>query len=117
MIASGSSAVFSVSDFRAALDFYRDVLGFTVEFEFGEYAGVKSGDANLHLSKGNPKSPGSGHVYLFCDQVDAYFGLVKQRGASIRRAIEDAPYGMRDFEVYDLDGNILVFGCALEGAV
>ncbi|MBT5817972.1 MAG: VOC family protein [Proteobacteria bacterium] len=116
MKATGSSAVLSVSDFQAALAFYRDVLEFTIEFEFGEYAGVKTGDASLHLSSGNPKSPGSGHVYFFCDEVDDYFHLIKQRGASIRRTIENSPYGMRDFEVEDLDGNILVFGCDLEGA-
>jgi uncharacterized glyoxalase superfamily protein PhnB len=116
MNATGSSAVLSVSDFQAALAFYRDVLEFTIEFEFGEYAGVKTGDASLHLSSGNPKSPGSGHVYFFCDKVDDYFHLIKQSGASIRRPIEDSPYGMRDFEVEDLDGNILVFGCNLEDA-
>ena len=55
MNATGSSAVLSVSDFQAALAFYRDVLEFTIEFEFGEYAGVKTGDASLHLSSGNPK--------------------------------------------------------------
>lgn len=117
MKATGSSAVFSVSDFRAALAFYPDVLEFTIEFQFGAYAGVKTGDAILHLSSGNPKPPGSGHVYFFCDEVDAYFDLIRQRGASTRRTIEDTPYGMRDFEVEDLDGNILVFGCDLEGAV
>ncbi len=111
-----SSAVLSVSDFQAALAFYCDVLEFTIEFEFGEYAGIKTGDASLHLSGGNPKAPGSGHVYFFCDEVDNYFHLIKQRGGSIRRTIEDSPYGMRDFEVEDLDGNILVFGCDLEGA-
>ena len=116
MRASQSAAVFSVSDFSAALAFYRDVLGFTVEFEFGEYAGVKTGEAILHLSGGNPKPPGSGHVYFFCDEVDDYLETIRQAGATIRRDIEDASYGMRDFEVEDPDGNILSFGCDSAGA-
>ncbi len=112
---SDSSAVFSVSDFRAALAFYCDVLGFTIEFEFGEYAGVRSGSVVLHLSGHNPKPPGSGHVYLFCDEIDSYHDLIRQKGAPIVRPIEDTPYGMRDFEIKDPDGNLLVFGCDIEG--
>ena len=116
MKVSHSAAVFSVSDFKASLDFYRGLLGFTVEFEFGEYAGVKLGDVTLHLSKGNPKQPGSGHIYLFCDSVDAYFNEVQKRGVSINRQLENAAYDMRDFAIEDLDGNILEFGADIEGA-
>ncbi len=118
MKAVESSAVFSVSNIQASLDFYQGVLGFTIEFEFGEYAGVRVGSAGsavLHLSGNNPKPAGSGHVYFFCDEVNAFFDLLKQRGVSIRRSVGDTPYGMRDFEVEDPDGNILAFGCNLEG--
>jgi uncharacterized glyoxalase superfamily protein PhnB len=110
-----ASPVLRVADTETALTFYRDVLGFSVRFRYDDYAGLDFGDAGLHVCKpeaGNP--PGSGAVYLFCDEVDAYFGTIRARGAQPEREPADQHYAMRDFSIRDPDGNRLTFGCSFE---
>ena len=52
-------------------------------------------------------------VYVFCEEVDDYFGKIRARGA--RPAYEPCEqfYLMRDFMIHDPDGNQLTFGRAL----
>jgi len=110
----GASPVLRVAQLPPALKFYRDVLGFTVEFEYPDYAGVRLDHAGLHLSLAvSGKPAGTGAVYVFCDEIDAYFGTIRARGAQAEREPEDQFYGMRDFSLCDPDGNRLTFGCAL----
>jgi uncharacterized glyoxalase superfamily protein PhnB len=42
--------------------------------------------------------------------VDALYQELKSRGANTLNEPKDYPYGMRDFDVTDLDGNQLCFG-------
>jgi hypothetical protein len=42
--------------------------------------------------------------------VDILYEELKSRGARALGEPKDYPYGMRDFDVHDLDGNALCFG-------
>ena len=53
---------------------------------------------------------GQGAVNIFVTDVDALYQELKARGASTLNEPKDYPYGMRDFDVTDLDGNHLCFG-------
>ena len=108
-----AAAVFQVTDLDGSLRFYKDVLGFSEDFRFGDYAGIKLGDACLHLTKqGIYNRPiGGGTVYVFCDEVDGYFAEISGRGANTKSAPKNYDYGMRDFTMTDQDGNHLTFGC------
>lgn len=116
---NGAAAVFPVSDLDASLRYFIDVLGFSQDFRFGPYAGIKRDDCCLHLSApGNPNAgvPGTGAVYVFCDEVDGFFSQITERGAATDGAPKDYDYGMRDFIARDPDGNQLSFGAPAEGA-
>ncbi len=107
------AAVVTVSNLEAALRYYVDVLGFREDFRFGNYAGIERDVCRIHLSQqGNPNAgtPGSGAVYIFCDEVDAYFAEITSRGARVDAEPKDYPYGLRDFVVRDPDGNMVTFG-------
>ena len=111
-----AAAVFHISDLEASLKYYTEILGFTQDFRFESYAGVKSGPVCLHLAEargGNVRQRpvGGGTVYIFCDDVDAYYAEIKGKGAVLKGEPKDWPYGMRDFQAVDPDGNILGFGC------
>ena len=111
----GSTTVFTVKDVMASLAYYRDKLGFDVAFEYGTptfYVGVCSGDVTLHLvSAGKtPRQPGHGAVVIFVDDVDGFHAGLVKRGAKVLKAPANYDYGLRDFDVADLDGNMLFFG-------
>jgi uncharacterized glyoxalase superfamily protein PhnB len=107
--------VLHVANIDEALRFYTAVLGFSEEFRFGDYAGLRMGEAGLHLTTpGDFRRPvGGGTVYLTCDGVDDYHDAIVSRGAHPKSPPTNAGYGMRDFVVDDPDGNQLSFGCEI----
>ncbi len=74
-----AASVFHVKELRPSLNFYTEVLGFEKDFEYGEYAGVKRGNALIHLSAHgtNAKPVGSGHIYIFCDRLTPTTTILK----------------------------------------
>ena len=100
----------------ASLAYYRDKLSFNVAFEYGKpvfYVGLCEGDVSLHLRAADQfKScqPGQGAVSIFVDDVDALHDDLVKRGARVLKAPQDYDYGIRDFGVADLDGNVIYFG-------
>jgi catechol 2,3-dioxygenase-like lactoylglutathione lyase family enzyme len=111
----GSTTVMTVRNVAESLAYYRDKLGFEVAFEYGNptfYVGVCSGEVSLHLVDGSktPRQPGHGAVVIFVDDVDALHADLVKRGAKVLKAPQDYDYGMRDFDVADLDGNMIFFG-------
>ncbi|MEM7627448.1 MAG: VOC family protein [Planctomycetota bacterium] len=116
---NSAAAVFPVSDLDASLRYFTEVLGFSEDFRVDQYAGIKLDGCCLHLSHhSNPNTgePGTGAVYIFCDEVDGYFADIAGRGAATDGEPRDYDYGMRDFIVRDPDGNQLSFGAPTPGA-
>jgi uncharacterized glyoxalase superfamily protein PhnB len=110
-----SAPVLVVQDVLRAAAHYRDVLGFHTEFTYGEptfYAGVERDGVMIHLQAADKtkRAPGHGAVNVFVTDVDALYQELKSRGANTLNEPKDYPYGMRDFDVTDLDGNQLCFG-------
>jgi len=107
-----AATVFSVKSVEASLRFYTDILGFSEDFRFGDYAGIKHGDVFIHITQDHPhlRPPGSGAIYIFCDEVDDFYSKIKAKGCETRTEPQDWPYGMRDVMVFDIDGNQLTFG-------
>jgi uncharacterized glyoxalase superfamily protein PhnB len=107
----GFAAVLGAADVGAALAYYRDVLGFAVDFTWGKpptYAGLQLGPACLHLAQSTRKE--RGRVCFFCEGLDELYRDFEAKGAKITQPITVEPYNMREFWVADLDGNELVFG-------
>ena len=98
-----------------SVEHYRDVLGFHTEFTYGQptfYAGVERDGVIIHLQAASEtkRQPGHGAVNVFVTDVDALYQELKSRGARTLNEPKDYPYGMRDFDIHDLDGNQLCFG-------
>src|SRR6266478_7547929 len=111
----GSTTVLTVKDIMESLAYYRDKLGFDVAFEYGKptfYVGLCSGEVTLHLiaASQTPRQPGHGAVSIIVDDVDALHADLMKRGAKVLKAPKDYDYGLRDFDVADLDGNMIFFG-------
>ena len=113
-----AATIFHVSDVESAILYYTNILGFTVDFRYNDFAGLELGPILIYLSgpvQGVKRIVGQGAIYIFCDEVDQYFQDVSAKGAIIEVAIDNRDYGMRDFGVKDLDGNALSFGTKSEG--
>jgi catechol 2,3-dioxygenase-like lactoylglutathione lyase family enzyme len=112
---TAAAPVFVVQDVPASVAHYRDVLGFRVEFTYGEptfYAGVERDRVLIHLQAAaqTKRVPGQSALYVFVTGVDALYDELKGRGARVGDPPKDYPYGMRDFDLLDPDGNHLSFG-------
>jgi uncharacterized glyoxalase superfamily protein PhnB len=110
-----SATVFVVRDVLRSVEHYRDALGFHTDFLYGEptfYAGVERDGVCIHLQAASEtkRQPGHGALNVFVTDVDALYQELKSRGARTLNEPKDYPYGMRDFDVHDLDGNQLCFG-------
>jgi uncharacterized glyoxalase superfamily protein PhnB len=114
-----AAPVFVVEDVKRSVDYYRKALGFRVEFTHGEpaaYAGIERDNVAVHLqaARDSKRKSGQSAMYVFVEDVDALHGELRSRGAKIANEPKDYPYGMRDFDVHDLDGNALCFGMELK---
>ena len=110
-----AATVFVVQDVPRSVEHYRDVFGFHVEFTYGQptfYAGVERDNVTIHLQAASEtkRLPGHGAVNVFVTDVDALYRELRARGARTLNEPKDYAYGMRDFDVSDLDGNQLCFG-------
>jgi len=111
----GAATVFVVQDVLRSVENYRDVLGFHTKFTYGKptfYAGIERDDLVIHLQVASEtkRQPGHGAVYVFVTDVDALYQELQSRGARTLNEPKDYPYGMRDFNINDIDGNQLCFG-------
>src|SRR5579875_949094 len=122
-----SATFVTVSDFEAALAFYRDALGFEVKNDVGQgawrwitlaspaspeveivlnptHAGREAdGDAVAAL-----RAKGSLNGLLFkTEDVDASFEKVRATGAEVLQEPMDMPYGVRDCAFRDPSGNMV----------
>jgi uncharacterized glyoxalase superfamily protein PhnB len=109
-----------VRDVPASAAFYRDKLGFGIDFLYGEppfYGAVSRGEACLHLRcvhAPNFAELAAREVSLILatievSDVHALFAELAQRGAPFAQRPEDKPWGGTDFQVRDPDGNVISF--------
>ena len=130
---SGSSLVpaIRVPDMAAAIEFYRDRLGFTVERggpEDGNVA-LSFGDARIMLDSVPTEYYSASYneaiaqrmgasaptaLYIESPDLDAQYERLVQGGIDIVDPIADRPWGQREFTVADPHGNWLSFWRALD---
>jgi len=110
--------VIAVPDVQAAMQWYKEKLSFNITFTWNDpidYAVLKRGEnINLHLTRSSEfsKEKIMRHtmVYFFVSDVDAIHAEFKARGVENISNPVDHEYGMRDFDVVDLNGYRLSFG-------
>ena len=104
--------VFFVGDAGAAIDFYVDKLGFTLNWRHDEggrthAAGVSRGDLSLLLHANQPERVGKGVLYFGfgAEMFDGIRANLQARGV----ALKDGWWGKRLMIVEDPSGNQLWF--------
>jgi lactoylglutathione lyase len=111
--------IITTADLGAALRFYRDLLGATVDYEFpgpdGEpgYVGLELGSAHLGIGRDPsmtaPASPRF-QLWVYADDCDAAVERLRAGGVTIVEEPADQPWGERVAHVLDPDGNLVLIG-------
>jgi GNAT superfamily N-acetyltransferase/uncharacterized glyoxalase superfamily protein PhnB len=97
-----------VSNVEETQRYYRDVLGFRIDWTWGEndYGSVSRDGTTLYLSNAGGEISRM-DLFVNASEVDALCAEWRQRGAKIISEPEDKPWGMREFTVEDTNGHRL----------
>jgi uncharacterized glyoxalase superfamily protein PhnB len=119
---SAIAPYFLVADVVGAAEYYRDKLGFTIRGYFFEdppvFAMIGRDELiiMLALMEGGRGGSNRDHksvgldAYLWTEDADAIYAEFRHSGADIVAPPVMRSYGMKEFEVRDLDGYVLCFG-------
>ena len=103
-----------VDDVPAAVAYYRDVLGFHVNYAQHDI-GVMDRDAvTVLLITRTARHTGIGSCYVYIRDADALHAELLAKGANVQGEPISHPWGLRDFDVLDMAGNRLRFGQTFE---
>jgi uncharacterized glyoxalase superfamily protein PhnB len=104
-----------VRDVERAQDHYRDKLGFepcwSVPADDGagkEIGSVKRGEAAIFFRRRKDAFEPAVHWFYAVD-IKATYAELQARGAHITDPLEKKPWGITQFTVEDLDGNVFYF--------
>jgi uncharacterized glyoxalase superfamily protein PhnB len=109
--------ILNVKNFPAALEYYVEKLGFRKKWDWGNpptFGCVTRGKVAIFLCEGAQGKPGT-WMSIFTDDVDALHEEYQSRGAIIRQAPANMPWGTREMNVEDLDGHRLRMGSDATG--
>jgi catechol 2,3-dioxygenase-like lactoylglutathione lyase family enzyme len=115
---TGIAPQFLVDDLDRAVAYYREKLGFELDFEYESfYASVTRDGFAIHL-KCAPKTAADREYRKQNEHLDAYisvsgvrglFSELEMRGAKVIKPLQQRPWACLDFYVEDPDGYILCF--------
>jgi catechol 2,3-dioxygenase-like lactoylglutathione lyase family enzyme len=115
---TGIAPQFLVDDLDRAIAYYRDRLGFELDFTYQSfYAGVSRDGVAIHLKHAPKVLADRAHrrqnehldAYISVTGIRGLFSELQTRGAEVIKPLEARPWAFVDFYVQDPDGYILCF--------
>jgi catechol 2,3-dioxygenase-like lactoylglutathione lyase family enzyme len=105
----GACPIFRVANLSASLDYYVNVLGFTIDWEYKRLiASVSRDKCCIFLSEGDQGNPGS-WAWIGVGDAGKLFEEYRAKGAKIRNPPTNYPWAY-EMQVADLDGNVMRLG-------
>lgn len=115
---TGIAPQFLVDDLDRAIAYYRDRLGFELDFTYESfYASVTRHGFAIHLKHATKVAVERAHrkqhehldAYIAVSGIRDLFRELQTRGAEVIKPLEERPWACLDFYVADPDGYILCF--------
>jgi predicted enzyme related to lactoylglutathione lyase len=103
-----------LDDVNAGVAYYRDVLGFTINYAQHDLGVMDRDDVGVLLVARKERQRGIGSCYVYVRDADALYAELKGKGANVLDEPVSHPWGLRDFRVVDLEGNQITFGQPFE---
>jgi uncharacterized glyoxalase superfamily protein PhnB len=99
-----------VADVERAQHYYKDVLGFEIGWLYPtkDIGAVSRGKVVIFFRKRTPPFEPAVH-WVFAEDIDASHQEMLSSGANIVEPLEMKPWGMRQFTLQDIDGNLFYF--------
>jgi catechol 2,3-dioxygenase-like lactoylglutathione lyase family enzyme len=92
----------------------RDVLGFTINYAQDDLGVMDRDSVTILLVARSEKHTGIGSCYVYVRDTDALHAELVAKGANVQGIPISHPWGLRDFQVIDLEGNEIRFGQTFE---
>ena len=117
----GLQPILAVPDVKATVEYYRDKLGFTLDFLYGDpptHGAVSRGEwttecVRIQLTQASDSTANgsSGALSIFMGpDIDELCERYRANGVPIEREPATQPWGMREFAIRDCNGYLLRFG-------
>ena len=103
-----------LDDVAAGVEYYRDVLGFHINYQQDDLGVMDRDEVTLLLIARAEQNRGTGSAYLYVGDVDALYEELVAKGAKVDGRPVSQPWGLREFRVLDLEGNRISFGQPFE---
>ena len=109
----GAIPILRVASLERSIAYYVAQLGFAMEWQSGGVASVRRDRTAVMLCEGDQGQSGT-WLWISTSNVDALYSELAARGALLRHAPANYPWGSRECQVTDADGHVLRFGADLE---
>src|SRR3954470_2981346 len=96
---------FPLADVAAGVAYYRDVLGFSVNYQQDGFAVMDRDRARILLITKTGQHKGIVSCYVYVADADALHAELTGKGANVEAAPVSRPWGLREFRVFDPEGN------------
>lgn len=116
---------FFTADMTRTLGWFRDMLGFDTQFQYGDpvtYAGAIRNEQSVFFRLVDAPLPVPTEkysaelldAYFFPTDVHALYAEYTGREVVLHRPLAEMPWGFVEFVVCDIDGRLLCFGQSIE---
>ena len=111
------SLLLIVADIEQSIEFYSQIIGFTVAFRYADfYAGIIKDGNSIHLKSGKPSMEERSarrnnqdlDIIFTVDDIEDLFEELSNKNVDIIQSLRHMPYG-REFYISDPDGYIIGF--------
>ncbi|HVR41766.1 MAG TPA: VOC family protein [Thermoanaerobaculia bacterium] len=103
-----------LDDVPAGVAHYRDILGFTINYAQDNIGVMDREKTRILLIARTEEHKGIGSCYVYVSNADELHAELVAKGANVRSEPVSRPWGLREFEVRDLEGNRITFGQPFE---
>jgi uncharacterized glyoxalase superfamily protein PhnB len=116
---TGARYVLAVNNIQASVEYYINQLGFEILWIQDDWAFITRGSAKIMLGECPDEKPAletgchSYFAYIEVANIDALYDEYLEKQVDIGSAIEDKPWGQREFSIRTVDGHRITFGAGL----
>lgn len=102
------------NDVAAAVAYYRDVLGFRINYQQHDLGVMDRDEITVLLIARTDRHSGIGSFEVYIEDADALYAELRAKGANVQGEPVSHPWGLRDFQVLDLERNRITFAQPFE---